>query len=169
MIRLLAMTLSLALAAGSLRAQVSATKVSMDAEVSPSRILPGFSGKIVLTLGIAPGWHINAHGKVGGYVLPTEFVWTPPPGFTVTEIQYPKAEPVQVSFQDEPLLAYQDEVQIVVNFRVGDTVKPGTVHLVGEITVQACSEDVCLQPSDLEVNVPVDILRPVRLKKKLGR
>ena len=123
----------------------------------------------MLTLIIAPGWHVNAYGMSGEDVLATEFGWTPPPGFSITGTQYPKGEPVKVSFQQEPLVAYRDEVQIVVDFRVGETVRPGTVLLAGEVTVQACSEDVCLMPSDLDVSVPVDVLRPIRLKRKLPR
>lgn len=168
--RSIVILLSLALGAASLRSQpVSATKVSVVAEVFPPRILPGGSGKLVLTLIIAPGWHVNANGMAGEDVLATEFGWTPPPGFSVTGTQYPRGEPVMVSFQKEPLVAYQDEVQIVVDFRVGETVKPGTVLLAGEVTVQACSEDVCLMPSDLEVSVPVDVLRPIRVGRKPPR
>ena len=153
-----------------LRAQpVSAGKVSVVAEVFPPRVFPGASGKLVLTLIIVPGWHINAFGRSAEDVLPTEFGWTPPPGFAVTETEYPKGEPVRVSFQKEPLIAYQDEVQIVVGFRVGEAVKPGTVLLTGEVTVQACSEDLCLMPSDLPVSVPVEILRPIHPNKNPRR
>ncbi len=156
----------LALVAPLLRAQqASAAKVSVVGEVDPPRILPGASGKLVLTVSIAPGWHINSFGMTAEDVLPTEFGWAPPPGFSVTSTQYPKGEPVRVSFQNEPLFAYQDEVQIVVDFRVGEAVKPGTVQLTGDLTVQACSEAVCLMPSDLEVSVTVEILRPIRLRK----
>lgn len=164
--KLLVTVLSIASLTPLLFAQpVSAGKVSVVSEVFPPRILPGGSGKLMLTLIIAPGWHINAFGKSGEDVLPTEFGWTPPPGITVTNTEYPRGEPVRVSFQKEQLIAYQDEVQIVVDFRVGDTVRPGTILLSGEVTVQACSEDLCLMPSDLEVSVPVEILRPIRQKK----
>jgi DsbC/DsbD-like thiol-disulfide interchange protein len=168
--RLPLVLLSLGLAAGLLPAQpVSSTRVSVFGEVLPPRILPGSTGKLILTLVMAPGWHINAHGASAENVIPTEFSWSPPPGFTVIQIQYPNGEPVKVTFQDEPLVAYQDEVQIVVDFKVGNTVTPGSVPLVGEVAVQACSDEVCLAPSDLPVSVPVDILRPIRLKKKTPR
>lgn len=168
--RMSAVLLSLVLVAPFLRAQpASAAKVSVVGEVDPPRILPGAPGRLVLTVSIAPGWHINSFGMTAEDVLPTEFGWTPPPGITVTGTQYPKGEPVKVSFQREPLYAYQDEVQIVVDFRVGEAVKPGTVRLSGDLTVQACSEDLCLMPSDLEVSVPVEILRPIRLKKTRAR
>lgn len=168
--RLLLILLSLGPVAASLHAQpVSSASVSVVVEALPPRILPGASGKLILTLVIAPGWHINAFGASGENVIPTEFAWSPPPGFTVTRIQYPNGEPVKVAFQDDPLVAYQDEVQIVVDFKVGDTVKPGTVPLVGEVAVQACSDEVCLAPSDLPVNASVDVLRPIRLKRKPPR
>ncbi len=167
---MLSLAVLLGFSACLLRAQTqSSTKVEVVAEVVPPRILPGSPGKLVLTIGIAPGWHISAYGTTGENVLPTLFGWTPPPGFTVTKTDYPTGEPVKVAFQDDPLIAYQDEVQIVVDFRVGDTVRPGTVLLAGEVSVQACSDEVCLMPSDLEVSVPVDILRPIRLKKKPSR
>jgi thiol:disulfide interchange protein DsbD len=168
--RLFAVILSLALVAPLLRAQpASASKVSVVGEVMPPRILPGASGKLVLTISIAPGWHLNSYGMTAEDVLPTEFGWTPPPGFVVTGTQYPRGEPVSVSFQKEPLYAYQDEVQIVVDFRLGEAVRPGTVLLAGDLTVQACSENVCLMPSDLEVSVPLEVLRPIRLKKNASR
>ncbi len=164
--RQFALMVSLLLVGPLLRAQpASAAKVSVVGEVVPPRILPGFSGRLVLTVSIAPGWHINSYGMTGEDVLPTEFGWTPPPGITVTGTQYPRGEPVNVAFQKEPLFSYHDEVQIVVSFRVGEAVKPGTIHLTGDLTVQACSENVCLMPSDLEVSVPLEILRPVRPKK----
>lgn len=149
--------------------QASSSKVSVVAEVFPPRILPGSAGRFVLTISVAPGWHISAHGTTGEYVLPTEVDWTPPPGFTVTKIQYPAGEPVKVAFQDEPLVAYQDEIQIVLDFRVGDSTRPGAIPLVGEVAVQACSDEVCLVPSEVEVSVPVEILRPLRLKKRIPR
>ncbi len=168
--RPIAVMLCLVLAGSLLRAQpASAAKVNVGAEVVPPRMLPGSSGRLLLTVSIAPGWHINAYGMTGEDVLPTEFGWAPPPGFTVTGTQYPRGEPVSVAFQKDPLFAYQDEVQIVVDFRVGDAVKPGTIRLTGDLTVQACSENVCLMPSELEVSVPVEILRPIRPQKRPPR
>jgi thiol:disulfide interchange protein DsbD len=93
----------------------------------------------------------------------------PPNGVAMTKIEYPRGEPVRVAFQDEPLMAYRDEVQIVVDFRVDKTAKPGVVTLAGEVTVQACSDEVCLAPSDLEVSVPVEILRPIYPGRKPPR
>jgi thiol:disulfide interchange protein DsbD len=162
--------LSLGFAAGALDAQMlSSAKVSVEAEVQPARILPGSSGQLLLTLVIVPGWHVNANGASRENVLPTEFVWMPPNGIAMTRVEYPRGEPVRVAFQDEPLMAYRDEVQIVVDFRVDKTAKPGVVNFIGEVTVQACSDEVCLAPSDLEVNVPVEILRPIYPGKRPTR
>jgi DsbC/DsbD-like thiol-disulfide interchange protein len=170
MTRFPVLLLSLGFAAVALDAQMlSSSKVSVEAEVQPARILPGSSGKLLLTLVIVPGWHINANGASRENVLPTEFVWMPPNGVAMTKIEYPRGEPVRVAFQDEPLMAYRDEVQIVVDFRVDKTAKPGVVTLAGEVTVQACSDEVCLAPSDLEVSVPVEILRPIYPGRKPPR
>jgi thiol:disulfide interchange protein DsbD len=159
--------LSMVLSCSFARAQgISSSAVSVDAEVFPPRILPGSSGKLILTLVMAPGWHVNSNDSQGENLYPTEFSWKPPAGLTVTQVQYPKGIPVRVSFQDEPVMVYQDEVQIVVDFRVESTVRPGPVPLAGEITVQACSDEVCLAPSELPVNASVEILRPIRPKRK---
>lgn len=167
---LLLLLLSLGFALDVLDAQMlSSTKVNVEAEVHPARILPGSSGKLLLTLVIVPGWHVNANGASRENVLPTEFVWMPPSGVAMTKIEYPRGEPVRVAFQDEPLIAYQDEVQIVVDFRVDKTAKPGSITFAGEVTVQACSDELCLAPSDLEVNVPVEILRPIYPGKRPTR
>jgi len=147
---------------------VSSSAVSVDAEVFPPKILPGLTGKLILTLVMAPGWHVNSHDSQGETFYPTEFSWRPPAGIRVEQIQYPRGIPVKVAFQDEPLLVYEDEVQIVIDFRVASGVKPGIVALVGEMTVQACSDEVCLAPSDLPVNASVEILRPIR-PRKAGR
>lgn len=101
------------------------------------------SGKqqLVVTLRIAPGWHVNANPASLDYLIPTRLVFA---GAQPRAVRYQKAETFCAAFAGSEIAVYSGTADIEAEF-VGK--RPASTRL----TVQACSEEVCLPPAELGV------------------
>ncbi|MDP2811549.1 MAG: DUF255 domain-containing protein, partial [Rhodocyclaceae bacterium] len=101
--------------------------------------------RLVVTLRIAPGWHVNASSaKLAAsldYLIPTRLVFA---GAQPRAVRYPKAEAFRAAFAGSEISVYSGTVDIEADF-VGK--RPASARL----TVQACSDEVCLPPAELGV------------------
>ena len=94
------------------------------------------TGELKVVLKVAPGWHINSNKPLEKDFIATEL--TVPATMSKGEVAYPKAIERRFSFNEKPLAVYEGEVEITV------PVAPDLAPV--ELTVQACSDEVCLLP-----------------------
>ncbi len=98
------------------------------------------SAKAIVSLKIAPGWHINSHKPLNEDFIPTELV-TISPNTLGGAIQYPVAINRKLKFNDDDMALYEGNVEISVPISksAGHSVKL-------KLTLQACSDKICLAP-----------------------
>lgn len=139
------------------QAQNSAGKVSLEPRLSQNVVPAGSSFHAAVMVDIEDGWHVNAHKPTLDYLIGTTVSVDQVPGFSVLDTQYPEAEMLTFGFTEEALAVYEGEVPVFLNIQTSDTLDPGSYTLKGRARVQACNDEVCLAPSTIDVNIPVEV------------
>jgi hypothetical protein len=100
-------------------------------------------GEYIVTVVIDPGFHINANPASQDYLIPTTVNIT---NETPLRVIYPRPSSFTPKFADRPIDVYQGRIEIIVELPASS----GRVsHMVGTLTVQACTDRICLPPADV--------------------
>jgi hypothetical protein len=105
--------------------------------------------EFLLHVGIAEGFHLNAHDAAAGLVGTNLSVAGSEDA--IAAIDYPPGELRRFAFADEELRVYEDEVTIAVRFK-GSRVRKGPLKVA--LSYQACNEDACLAPITKQFEIP---------------
>jgi len=104
----------------------------------------GEEDEFAVTLRIDDGFHINANPASLPYLIPTSLTLV---GITPLRIAYPAASRFKPNFTNEPLDVYEGTV-VITAFLPKDAL--GQLPELGaSVTVQACTEAICLPPAEL--------------------
>jgi uncharacterized protein len=106
----------------------------------------GDEDELAVTLRIDEGFHINANPASLPYLIPTSLSFE---GIAPLRIAYPAAFRFKPDFTDEPLDVYQGTV-VITAFLPKDALKQ-LPALHASVTVQACTDAICLPPADLAI------------------
>lgn len=150
--------LSLALAA-SAPAQLtsSAEHVKTQTLLSVDNVHAGGTFQIAVIADLDEGWHVNAHKPTLDYLIPTALTLEPVAGLTFGEIKYPESINLKFDFAEEALDVY--EKRIVMNFSVtvAREEMPAPKMVKGTLEFQACNDQMCLAPAEVDINIPFNI------------
>ncbi|MDX1489124.1 MAG: protein-disulfide reductase DsbD family protein, partial [Acidiferrobacterales bacterium] len=105
---------------------------------------------IVVTLTVAKGYHVNANPASFEYLIPTSVSFD---GISAARVTYPDAVPFKPSFTDETLKVYEGTPVITATFPRGTLDNLSVIR--GSVKVQACNDQICLPPSELEISADV--------------
>jgi hypothetical protein len=100
--------------------------------------------KIVVTLHVDEGFHINANPASQPYLIPTTVSFA---GISPKRVVYPPAIRFKPKFSEEPLDVYEGTVAIIVAFSPEKLSEMRVPQVT--IMVQACTDRICLPPADL--------------------
>jgi hypothetical protein len=100
--------------------------------------------RVVVTVEIDRGFHINANPASDDYLIPTTLNVT---NQTPTRVIYPSPRRFKPKFVEDTLDVYEGTIQIIAEFPAGSLSR--NPYLFGTVTAQACTEDICLPPADL--------------------
>ena len=105
------------------------------------------TGQITVTISMADGWHINSHKPLEDYLIATDLSVN---GYPELNVEYPEATHKTLAFNSNPLTLYENELQIVA-----DVPKTATrdAPLQATLSVQACSDEICLQPEEIQFSI----------------
>ena len=129
--------------------------------VSVDRVSPQSKFKVAVVLEVSDGYHINAHVPTLDYLIPTNVVFQPPVGIRISEPVYPP--PMTRTFEFAPqaqLAVHEGKVIITADAEAEKTWKDSGGAIVARLTVQSCSERVCLAPARLQTEIPVRFAKP---------
>ncbi len=125
----------------------SASRVSVVARLEQT----ASADRLEVTLGIEPGWHVNANPASFDFLVPTKLLLE---GTLPRRVIYPPGRPFKARFAPDVLSVYEGKAVIVAEFPSG-ALRAGS--LKARLSVQACNETVCLPPG--VVGVPVQASR----------
>lgn len=98
-------------------------------------VAPGGTARLGLLLVQAENWHTywKSPGDIG---LPTDAVWTLPEGVAVTQHEYPV--PQRFDQQDQVSFGYENQVLLISDLSVADSVAPGTYPIRVDVSWLVC-------------------------------
>ncbi len=103
---------------------------------------------------IPRGWHINSDQPLQQGLIATKLSLADgAAGWELESVSYPPAETQRLGFQSDPLLLYQDVVNIKASFKRDE--KSGRI-LPLQFRVQACNDKVCLPPERVQLRLMAD-------------
>lgn len=102
--------------------------------------------RVIVTVEIDPGFHINANPASLDYLIPTTLNIT---NQAPRRVIYPPPILFKPKFADEALEVYEGTVQIAAEFPQG--LLRQVSSLFGTVTAQACTEAICLPPAALSL------------------
>jgi hypothetical protein len=115
------------------------------------------SATLAVDLHLRPGWHVNGERPLQDYLVPTSIrLAARDRGWRIGRTAYPAPRTVRLGFQREALALYEGSVRITADLQQTDGQGGALPWLPIEVRLQACSDQVCLAPETLTLNVPVD-------------
>lgn len=133
-------------------------RVTLEVITRLDTVTAGGENAYAVVMTIDEGWHLNAHEPTQDYLIGVNLTVDPDDKMTVSQIRYP--EPLEQSFEfagDELLKVYEGETAILLNLETSETLSAGDHSFRGTIQIQACSDNVCLAPADVELTFPLSI------------
>ena len=133
-------------------------QVSAAAILSADKVQVGSTIQIALQLRIEKDWHINSHAPTFDYLIGTTFELQSKEGIMLADVQYPKGNLVSLSFAEQPIDVYEGTATIFASLKISNKLNSGIDTVKGSITFQACNNQICLPPSTIDVNIPLQIV-----------
>jgi hypothetical protein len=131
--------------------------VSPSAFASFDPVARGGLFQIAVVMKIREGFHVNAREKSADYLIATDLRAEAPAGFKTGEVTYPKGELHTFLFSEKPLNVYEGKVILRMEITALAKAPLGAQHIALKLRYQACSNEVCLPPTTLDVDAPVTI------------
>lgn len=149
-------TLSLALALALALSHAGAGGVNAASNPAPEQLVqigaalqaaaePG-KGRLLLSVRIGEGWHINSHTPSEDYLIPTSVALDPAPSVEAGPARYPEGKLLKFAFSDKPLSVYEGRFAIEIPLAWTG----GSLPVVtGKLEFQACNDKQCLAPASV--------------------
>lgn len=102
------------------------------------------------------GYHVNSDQPADKYLIPLKLSWEAAP-LVVEAIHFPAAERKRYSFSDQPLSVFASDFDIKTDFRAPAEAPAGRRTITGSLRYQACSDNLCLPPKTIDVELVIDI------------
>jgi thiol:disulfide interchange protein DsbD len=132
-------------------------KVSIDVISAQNEVTAGSDIRFAIAMDIEEGWHLNAHNPPLDYLIGVDLEMTASDQAIVSDIQYPKPLQKKFSFAEEILDVYEGTSHVILKAKSSSNLEEGTHTLKGELTIQACSDEVCLPPNTVEIEFPFTV------------
>ena len=128
--------------------------------ISLDKVHPGGRFQVAILVAIPQGWHINAHVPSLDYLIPMELRFEKEPGLNFSEVIYPPPVEKAFSFSNQRLAVYGGRVIIGGIVAVSKDFSTGKRTLRGKFSYQACSDQLCLLPVEVDICIPIEVVRP---------
>lgn len=135
-----------------------ATWSAPSARVEPPRLAPGERGRIVVTIDVPGGCHVQSHTPREPFLIPTALELDDTSAVTFGSTVYPDGETKRLDWTPVVMEVYRDSVEIVVPVDVEPTAMPGTMTVSGRVRYQGCTDIACLPPAEHPLEVDLEVV-----------
>ena len=118
----------------------------------------GGSYPLALELTIRPGYHINTDRPQEPDVYPTKAVMQGAPDLSLSPAVFPAARSYKPAFSPKPMQVFDGVILLRATLSVARQAALGQRALKVTLDFQACDDQSCLMPEQLEVALPVKIV-----------
>ena len=129
----------------------------VNASAVETKLKAGDGGEAEVKLDIAQGYHVHANPASDKFYIATELQAAPQEGITPGKPVYPKALTRKLEFAKTPLALYEGQPVIKLPLRADKGVAKGGHKFRVTVRVQACNDQACLPPRNIETIIPVTI------------
>jgi DsbC/DsbD-like thiol-disulfide interchange protein len=126
---------------------VNASKVVVEA---------GKSAQAEVKLKIKEGYHINAN-PASQYQIATQLTLEQSDGINAGQPRYPPSLTRKFSFSEQALAVYEKEATISFALSAQAGAAKGERAVAARLRFQACDDQVCYPPKNLQVSIPVTV------------
>ena len=131
--------------------------VTVRGVLSVDKVQPGSTFQIAVVMEFVEGWHANANPAGGEHLIPTKVNLPDIPDLAFGEVVYPEGELLELGLLGK-IPVYHDEVLIGIQARLHRTAQPRRMVLPFQLIYQACSDEQCLLPKTINVEIPIEIV-----------
>lgn len=147
------------ISAASVLAQASSRVVKARGYLSKDAVKPGDKFKIAVAIEIDPTYHINAHVPSLDYLIPTTVEFEPVAGLKFGEPKYPAPQYGRFEFSpDVDLAVHEGTIYVTTEAEAENSLAQGARILRAKVTVQSCNHSQCLAPSDINIEIPLQVV-----------
>ena len=125
--------------------------------LSVNQVQPGSTFQMAIVMKFATNWHANAN-PAGEGLIPTEVILPDHADLVFGDVVYPKADVLEIASLGGKVPVYHDEVVLGFQATLLDSAPLGQITLPFQLTYQACSDEQCLLPKTIDVNVPINVV-----------
>ena len=113
--------------------------------------------RLTVDLTMPEGWHVNAHQPLQKELIPTVLsIGAERGAWRLGPVTYPDPELAKLAFSPETLALYQGRVRLEAELHWPDGMSMPSAPVVPvQLKVQACSDEVCLLPEDVVLEIAV--------------
>lgn len=123
----------------------------------PVEVEAGGTAQLILPIKIQSGYHVNANPPTFTYLKATELEIAASEGISASSVSYPSPATKKFAFADKPLAVYEGEAEIKATIKADKAASKGEHSLVAHLRVQACDDQVCYPPGQIELRIPVTV------------
>jgi hypothetical protein len=118
----------------------------------------GSTVEVRLPLELRLGFHVNSNTPADKTLIPLRVTWKD--GFLgATEIIFPKPVMEKYKFSNDLLSVFTGNFEVLTKFKVAPTAPLGPTAINGVVRYQACNDNGCQFPTNLNVAVQVTLTR----------
>ncbi|MEO7971541.1 MAG: protein-disulfide reductase DsbD domain-containing protein [bacterium] len=129
----------------------------VSAAPQPVEVKAGGTAQLIVPLKIQSGYHVNANPPTFAYLKATQLEIAPSEGISAAAISYPSPATRKFAFAEKPLAVYEGETEIKATIKADNGASKGAHSLVAHLRVQACDDQVCYPPGQIELQIPVTV------------
>jgi len=101
------------------------------------------NNQVLVDLSLDPIWHINSNQPLQDSLIATKVTNADTKNWTINNLTYPVGELAKLGFSKDKISIYKDKVKIKFDLiNHSESYTPPTL----ELSLQACSDKVCLPP-----------------------
>ncbi len=133
-----------------LSAQASDDIITIKLISSVDKLQPGAANRLALEIQIKEPYHINSVELTEEYMIPTSVSLTGPEGVDFGKLEFPEAVVKTLSFSETPLSVYEGSLRVFSTITLPESFDGREIIVTGVIGYQACDDQACLPPAELE-------------------
>jgi len=129
----------------------------VNATPQPAEVNAGGMTEVKVKLKIQTGYHVNANPPTFPYLKATELDLPAGDGISTAFVYYPTPVTKKFAFADKPLAVYEGETEIKATIKADKAASKGERSIAAQLRVQACDDQVCYPPGQIELRIPVTV------------
>ena len=127
------------------------------AAVAGDSLRAGGTGRVVVTVTLSPGFHVNSHTPSQEYLIATSIETEAGDGMVIGSWKYPEGEHRKFAFSEEPIQVYEGTFRVEGEIKAPATLPPSRRNVRLLLKYQACTADRCYPPRKEPIPLAVQI------------